>query len=129
MLCSFYSAFRDPELSRDNFIREPLRGQSGYFRFASLQSLITIKFSHSALQLELLIIAPCGFGQFDVVDACRTEVGHKQSPKRKSPSLGLEGGWGFPTSGVERNITLTLHATPISMASRIKQPFSVQHRS
>jgi hypothetical protein len=91
MSSSFYSAFRDPELSRDNFIREPLRGQSGYFRFASLQSLITIKFSHSALQLELLIIAPCGFGQFDVVDACRTEVGHKQSPKRKSPSLGLEG--------------------------------------
>jgi hypothetical protein len=37
MLCSFYSAFRDPELSRDNFIREPLRDQSGYFRFASLQ--------------------------------------------------------------------------------------------
>ncbi len=35
----------------------------------------------------------------------------------------------LPNFGVERNITLTLHATPISMASRIKQPFSVQHRS
>ena len=112
MLCSFYSAFRDPELSCDNFIREPLRGQSGYFRFASLQSLITIKFSHSALQLELLIIAPCGFGQFDVVDACRTEVGHKAVPQKEKPQLGAGGGLGLPNFGVERNITLTLHGHP-----------------
>ena len=112
MLCSFYSAFRDPELSRDNFICEPLRDQSGYFRFASLQSLITIKFSHSALQLELLIIAPCGFGQFDVLDACRTEVGHKAVPQKEKPQLGAGGGAGASQLRGGTQLTLTLHGHP-----------------